>query len=97
MRVRFLISAHQDMQSIKAYLAKENPQTAKRLIQKFRESTDRLKEFPQSGRMIPELNNPNLRESLVDRYRIMYQVDESSVNVFAVYDSRRAYPPPPEG
>ena len=47
--------------------------------------------------MIPELNNPNLRESLVDRYRIMYQVDESSVNVFAVYDSRRAYPPPPEG
>ena len=96
MKVRFLISAKQDMQSIKAYIAKDSPQAARRLMKKSRKSTDRLEEFPRSGRVIPELQNSDLREILVDRYRIMYQVDDTNVNVFAVYESRRQYPPPPE-
>ena len=93
MKVRFLISAKQDMQTIKTYIAKDSPQTAIRLIKKFRKSTGRLKEFPRSGRVIPELQNPDLREILVDGYRVMYQLDGTNVNVFAVHESRRQYPP----
>ena len=89
MKVRFLISAKQDMQTIKTYIAKDSPQTAI----KFRKSTGRLKEFPRSGRVIPELQNPDLREILVDGYRVMYQLDGTNVNVFAVHESRRQYPP----
>lgn len=70
----------------------KSPQATKRLIKKFRQSTDRLKEFPRIGRVIPELQNPDLREILVDGYRIMYQLDGPHVNVFAVYQSQRPYP-----
>ncbi len=96
MKVRFLISAKLDMQAIKTFIAKESPQTTIRLIKKFRKSTERLKEFPHSGQVIPEIQTPNLREILVQGYRIMYQVDEHHVNVFAVYNSRRPYPPQSE-
>ena len=80
------------MQTIKTYIAKDSPQTAIRLIKKFRKSTGRLKEFPRCGRVILELQNPDLREILVDGYRVMYQIDGTYVNVFAVYESRRQYP-----
>ena len=65
MKVRFLVLAKQDMQSIKIYISKENPQAAIRLIKKFRKSTEKLADFPYSGRVIPELENPDLREEFV--------------------------------
>jgi arginyl-tRNA synthetase len=37
------------MQSIKKYLSKDSPQTAARLMKKFRKSTEKLKELGQNG------------------------------------------------
>ena len=33
--------------------------------------------FPQSGRMVPEKQNPLIRETIVGSYRMIYQVDET--------------------
>ncbi|MBU2643806.1 type II toxin-antitoxin system RelE/ParE family toxin [bacterium] len=91
MKIRFLNSARQDMQEIKAYIAKDNPAAAKRLIQSFKEKTDQLIQHPFSGRVIPETMDSHLRELIVSNYRFMYQVSDSFVTVFAVYESHRQY------
>lgn len=91
MKVRFLKSAMQDMLAIKQYIAQDNPAAAKRLIQSFKEKTKHLKEFPFSGRTIPETMDTHLIELVVSNYRIMYQVSEKVVTVFAVYESHRKY------
>ncbi len=91
MRIRFLQSARQDMIDIKNYIAKDNPAAAMRLIRKFKEKTNQLKQFPLSGRVISETMDTNLRELIVSNYRIMYQVSDEVVTVFAVYESHRQY------
>ncbi|MBT3225153.1 MAG: type II toxin-antitoxin system RelE/ParE family toxin [Deltaproteobacteria bacterium] len=91
MKIRFLNSAMQDMQEIKDFIAKDNPAAAKRLIQSFKKKTNQLVQHPYSGRVIPETKYSNLRELIVSNYRIMYQVSDSFVTVFAVYESHRQY------
>ncbi len=91
MKIRFLNSAMQDMQEIKDFIAKDNPAAARRLIQSFKKKTNQLVQHPFSGRVIPETMDSNLRELIVSNYRIMYQVSDSFITVFAVYESHRQY------
>ena len=38
----------------------------------------------------------NLRELLIGNYRIMYQVTENYINIFAVYEGHKLYRPDKE-
>jgi len=69
-RINFLISAMEDMRLIKTYIAKDNPKAAVRMIKRIRAAVKHLKEFPYSGRIIPETSNPQLREVIVSNYRV---------------------------
>ncbi len=91
MKIRFLNSAMQDMQEIKDYIARDNPAAGKGLIQSFKKKTNQLVQHPFSGRVIPETMDSNLRELIVSNYRIMYQVSDRFITVFAVYESHRQY------
>jgi len=91
MKIRFLNSARQDMQEIKDYISRDNPAAARRLIQSFKKKTNQLVQHPFSGRVIPETMDSNLRELIVSNHRIMYQVSDSCVTVFAVYESHRQH------
>ena len=92
MKVKFLISAMENMQSIKAFIGRDNPQAAIRTIKKIKAAVKHLEEIPNSGRIIPEPNNPQLREVIVSNYRIMYQISKSAINIFAVYEGHRLPP-----
>lgn len=53
-------------------------------------ATRRLEAFPYSGRLVPEIARPNLRELLVGNYRIVYRVDGDDVSILGVrHGSRR--------
>lgn len=92
MKIRFLVSAMEDMRSIKAFIAKDNPKAAVGMIRKIKTAVKHLEEFPNSGRIIPETANPHLREVIVSNYRVMYQVSDLRINVFAVYEGHRIPP-----
>ena len=79
------------MQEIKDYIARDNPAAAKRLIQSFKTKTNQLIQHPFSGRVVPETMDTNLRELIVSNYRMMYQVSNNFVTVFAIYESHRQY------
>jgi len=88
-RIKFLISAMEDMRSIKTFIAKDNPKAAIKMIKRIRAAVKHLEEFPYSGRIIPESSNPQLREVIVSNYRVMYQLTDSTINIFAVYEGHK--------
>ncbi len=45
MRIKFLVSAMEDLRSIKAFIAKDNPKAAVRMIKKIREAVKHLEEL----------------------------------------------------
>ena len=81
--------ALQQLDAIAEYIALDNPEAASRLVEKVLDSTERLEEFPQSGRIPPELSSSIYREVLVPPCRIFYREDGSRVLVIHVMRDER--------
>ena len=90
--VLWTFAAGQDLESIVDFIARDNPNAARVILQKLRKRADTLKTFPERGRVVPELANVGLRlyrELLVSPWRIVYRVSNAIVYVVMVIDGRR--------
>ncbi|MBE95647.1 type II toxin-antitoxin system RelE/ParE family toxin [Marinobacter sp.] len=82
-------SALQELDAIAEYIALDNPAAARQLVLEVFDKTDRLEEFPESGRIPPELPNAVYREVVVPPCRIFYREDEKRVLVLYVMREER--------
>ncbi|WP_244527300.1 type II toxin-antitoxin system RelE/ParE family toxin [Pseudomonas borbori] len=67
----------------------DNPVAASNLVERVFAKTDRLADFPQSGRVPPELPNAIYREVLVPPCRIFYREDGDLVLLLYVMREER--------
>jgi plasmid stabilization system protein ParE len=81
--------ALQELDAIAEYIALDNPAAASDLVQEVFDKTDRLADFPQSGRIPLELPNSVYREVVVTPCRIFYREDEQRVLVLYVMREER--------
>jgi toxin ParE1/3/4 len=86
-------SALDDVDAIAEYIARDSVELAFLFVSRLFEATDRLKRFPSSGRMIPEINNPACREVIYSAYRIMYRIEENGVWITGVIHGARYWKP----
>ena len=49
-----------------------------------------LEAFPESGRMVPEVGRPEIREVVEAPYRVIYRLTAQRIEVVAVVHARRA-------
>lgn len=89
MRVEWSPLALDDLDDVTRYIGKDSPYYAREMAERIFETTDRLTDFPLSGRAVPEADDPALREVIVQGYRVMYRVEAERVLVLAVMHSRR--------
>jgi toxin ParE1/3/4 len=75
------------------YIAQDKPEAALRWLDGLFESTDRLERFPESGRIVPELNVPDYREVIYKSHRVIYRIEKSSINILMVRRSRQRLDP----
>ena len=73
------------------YIAAERPAAALRWFDEAIEIVSSLERFPDLGRIVPELQRPEIREVLVDPYRLPYHRDEQQVTILAVLHDRRLF------
>ena len=86
-------SALEDVESIAEYIARDSVDQAALFINRLLEATDRLEEFPLSGRMIPEIDNQASREIFCSYYRIMYRIENNEVWITGVVHGLRNWKP----
>ena len=60
--VRWTLQATDDLDSIAQFISKDSPQYARLFVSDVFQAAERLSEFPKSGRIVPELNDPVVRE-----------------------------------
>jgi toxin ParE1/3/4 len=74
-RVRWTEPAWNNLERQAAYIAQDSPRYAAALIRDAREAARSLRQFPKRGRVVPEENNPSIRELFVfHSYRMLYKV-----------------------
>ena len=91
-RVQWAEAAVRDLEELISYIAADSPLNAERILDKLEKRAQTLESTPVRGRVIPELAHfgiRNWRELIVKPYRIIYRIDEDTVNVLAVLDGRR--------
>ncbi len=81
--------AREDLRGIREFIARDAPATAIAFVHRLRKSVERLREFPYSGQVVPELSREVTREVLRGTYRIIYRVDSNRVNILTIYHSSR--------
>ena len=87
--VEWAARARDDLQSIYDFIARDSPRAADSLIDRILDSTERLADFPSSGRLIPEFPQLGYREIVVGSYRVQYRVEDKAIWILAVLHGRR--------
>jgi len=82
-------AAVEDLEAIAEYVAKDSVFYAGSLVARFMAVCRVLTEFPYSGRVVPEIGEPELRERLVFSYRLVYRVDDNKILVVVVLHGKR--------
>ena len=91
MRVRWTQLAERRAEEAFAYIAAERPSAADRWLVRVLDRVGRLRDHPDSGRMVPEVGRAEIREVIVAPYRVMYRRDAQRVSVLTVRHARRAF------
>lgn len=68
-------AARDDLHDIVAFIARDNLNRAMSFGYELISETERLQEFPELGRIVPEYRNDYIREIVFRPYRIVYRLD----------------------
>lgn len=85
--------AIEDIESIAAYIERDSAWYAKAVASKIVETVETIPEFPELGRMVPEVGDPAIRERFAYSYRIIYRLEPERVLVAAVIHGSRLLQP----
>ncbi|MBK1735832.1 plasmid stabilization protein [Halorhodospira abdelmalekii] len=64
------------VEDIARYIAEDNLDAAVRWVDDLFDTVDRLADFPKSGRMVPEVESPRIRELIFGAYRVIYSIKD---------------------
>jgi toxin ParE1/3/4 len=81
--------ALQDLNEIAEYIALDKISAANKLVQNVFSSTERLEQFPKSGRKPPELDGSRYLELIVNPCRIFYRIETDKIYILSVMRSER--------
>ena len=64
------------VEDIARYIAEDNPDAAVRWVDDLFLAVGRLVDFPESGRMVPEVGSRRIRELIFGAYRVIYSTKD---------------------
>ena len=69
---------------IAEYIALDKPEVAMQWASDIFDSTEKLKEHPRLGRIVPEIQEDDYRELIEGNYRVIYMIGVSKISVLTV-------------
>jgi len=82
-------TAQDHLAAIHAYIAKDSPEYAMRMVDRLTRRSQQIADFPFSGRVVPEFTVSQIREVLEGPYRVLYHVKTGQIDVLAVIHAAR--------
>lgn len=94
-RITFAVSAVEDLEDIRGWYSDQQvPEAGERLVGEVLNLVERLTDFPESGRIVPEFGVVHLREIIHPPFRIVYRLDHFQVRIVRVWRSERLFKMP---
>ena len=87
------LAATADLESIVEYIFRDSEFYAAMVARELIAMARSLTTFSERGRMVPEYEDPAIREIMVRRYRLIYRVGSDRVEVLRIIHGARQLPP----
>ena len=97
MRILFTPTGRRQFLEALAYIYRDKRAAATSFRKKAETTLSRLKEFPESGRLVPEFSDLPFREVIVRPYRFFYRIKDQTVWIVAVRHSAQLPQEPESG
>lgn len=85
--------AIEDIESIVSYIERDSPWYARTVASRIIETAESVPDYPEMGRVVPEIGNDVIRERFVYSYRIIYRVETERILIAAVIHGGRLLQP----
>ena len=84
--VRWTDRAVEDLAAIRTFIGQDSPHYASTVVARLLRAVERLTDFPESGRVVPEFERRSVREIIHPPYRIFYRlVGEREIHILTVH------------
>ena len=87
-------AARLDLREIFECIEADNPLAARKFIRHLMQAVERLEEFPESGRIVPEFGVDVIREIIIPPCRIVYRLGDgnTTIEIVRIWHSARGIP-----
>ncbi len=89
LKVRWTANSIQDLLLIKEIISLDSPERAETWIGELYTTGENLAMFFERGRIVPEFSQENIRELLIEKYRLVYRFKPSSIEILTVFEGHR--------
>ena len=70
-RIVWTAQARSALDDILGYIARDSPQAARVVLKKVLDTAEALSTLSERGRIVPEIDDPSIREVFVHSYRLI--------------------------
>jgi plasmid stabilization system protein ParE len=91
--IRWSARARRHLQALYDHIAADSPDNAARVVDRIVARLSQMETFPNSGRVVPEIDFPVYRELIEPPYRIIYRVGRNAVFLVAIIHGSRILRP----
>lgn len=88
--VAWTLAAREDLLDVIQYFAGQSPATAEKFLDRIEAAAASLTEFPERGRIVPELGLPR-RELFVGDYRLVYRVRSGEIEILRIIHGKQDF------
>jgi len=90
MSVTWSQEAGENLVEIEEFIGRDSEERAVRFVDGLIDHTEAiLAENPRSGRAVPEIGNPDIRELVYRGYRIVYRLNGDRIEILTVFEGHR--------
>ena len=88
-KVKWTEAAWDDLEEAADYIARDSPHYAAACVRETCDAARSLVHLAERGRVVPEFDDPSIRELFVRSYRLIYQVTERLVYIIGFVHGAR--------
>jgi toxin ParE1/3/4 len=92
-QVRWTPQAADDLDAIAEFITEDSPHFAGLFVMDVLQTVERLVDFPELGRVVPEIGDKTVRELILGNYRIIYRLRSEAVEILTIHHGARLLDP----
>ena len=86
-KIRWTSKAVKQLKQIVDFISEDSNHYATLTVRNIFKKVRLLKSHPRLGRIVPELNEPDVREMIYQNYRTVYQIKDDIIEILTVFRS----------